>query len=164
MNVKIKKLHENAVIPTKATDGSAGYDLYCPMNTTVEPGRGIIPLGFSIELPFGYEASIQPRSGYSSKGFQIMLPPVCDKAGTSITGEASLRADIDVLIGVVDSDYRGEIGVIVKSNEPVSRTVLGGQRIAQMLIRKVETVEFEETDELTGSGRNDGGFGSTGSL
>lgn len=67
--VKIKKLHPDAVIPTKATLGSACYDVYAPCNFEVRPGRSVMPLGLAIELPAGYAAEIRSRSGYSSKGF-----------------------------------------------------------------------------------------------
>lgn len=147
--VKIKKLHPDAVIPTKATPESACYDVYAPENFVVRPGRSVLPLGLAIELPQGYAAEIRPRSGYSSKGF----------AGTLAYSE--YRFDADILHGVIDSDYRDGIGAIIHSRENRSFTIKKGQRIAQMLIIRTETVDFEETECLSDTKRH-GGFGHTG--
>lgn len=155
MEVKIKKLHKDAVIPTKATKGAAAYDVYTPKSYTILEGRRmILPLGFSIELPYGYEAKIEPRSGFSAKGFE-------GRYVEAETGEELVkRYDADVIIGKIDSDYRGEVGVIVKSNETF--IVNKGTRIAQMTIYKVEDAEFELSEELSDTERADGGFGHTG--
>lgn len=149
LRVKIKKLHPDAVIPTKATPQSACYDVYAPCDFTVRQGRTVMPLGLAIELPTGYAAEIRPRSGYSSKGF----------AGT--LADSEYRFNADVLHGVIDSDYRDGIGVIIISNDTRSFVIRKGQRIAQMLIIKSEVAEFIETDTLTKTDRH-GGFGYTG--
>ena len=146
MKVKFKKLTESAVMPTKATAGSAAYDLYADSDTIVLPGRSAISTGIAIELPYGYLADVRPRSGYSLKGF---------------AGNDTARFDCDVLLGTIDSDYRGNINVIVRNNE-MAFNVKAGQRIAQLLIHKCEDVEFEEVDELAPSIRDFNGFGSTG--
>lgn len=150
MEVKIKRLIPEAITPGKATPGSAAYDVYCPVDTPLRPGRQIIPLGLAIELPDGYEAKIEPRSGYSSKGFVATL------------GDTEYRIDADVIQGKIDSDYRDGIGVIVHSREGNIYTIKAGQRIAQLTIYKVETADFLEVRELAESERNKGGFGSTG--
>lgn len=147
--VKIKKLHPDAVIPTKGTTQSACYDVYAPYDFIVRPGRSVLPLELAIELPLGYAAEVRPRSGYSSKGF----------AGT--IADTEYRFDADVIHGVVDCDYRGGIGVIIYSREPRSFRILKGQRIAQMLIIKAETVDFQKEESLTATDRC-GGFGHTG--
>lgn len=147
--VKIKKLHPDAVIPTKATPQSACYDVYAPCNFEVRPGRSVMPLGLAIELPIGYAAEIRARSGYSSKGF----------AGNFDVSE--YRFDADTIAGIVDADFRQGIGVILKSCETRPFTILKGQRVAQMLIIKAETVDFEESDSLSETERH-GGFGHTG--
>lgn len=149
LKIKIKKLHPDAVIPTKATSQSAGYDVYAPRDYRVYHGRTVLPLGLAIELPHGYAAEIRSRSGYSSKGFP----------GTVADTEYRLNADI--LTGVIDSDYRDGIGAIIKSDEPQSFVIKKGQRIAQMLIIKTENAEFEEVESLTPTKRH-GGFGHTG--
>lgn len=148
--VLFKALDEDAVIPTKATPGSAAYDIVVPKDTRIHQGRQVIPLLFAIELPPGYEAKIEPRSGYSSKGF----------VGT--IADTEYRFDADVINGKIDSDYRGGVGVIVHSREQRCFVAKAGQRIAQMTIYKVEEVNFEEVDELSDSERNDGGFGHSG--
>lgn len=108
-----------------------------------------MPLGFAIELPQGYAAEIRPRSGYSSKGF----------AGT--LADTEYRFDADIIHGLVDSDYRDGIGAIIISREQRGFIIRKGQRVAQMLIIKAETADFEETDELSETDRH-GGFGHTG--
>lgn len=150
MNIKIKKLHPDARIPEKATPGAAGYDLYLPCECDLWSGRQRIPLGLAIELPEGYEAKVEPRSGYSTKGMEAVI-------GASIR-----RIDADVLVGKIDADYRGEICLIIHSHEPIIYKLWKGQRIAQLTIYKAENAEFELTDTLTATERGEGGFGSTG--
>jgi deoxyuridine 5'-triphosphate nucleotidohydrolase len=144
MEIKIKKLTAEAIIPRKAHDTDAAFDLYVPKNTTVLTGREVVPLDIAIELPDGYCAEIQPRSGYASKG---------------IEGNVR-RMNADVLYGLIDSGYRGNVGVII-NNHDFPFVLVKGLRIAQMIIRKVEDVTFKETTELSDSDRADGGFGST---
>lgn len=187
MNVKFKKLHEGAILPKKATPGSAAYDLYVPEDVIIKPGRQIIPLGFAMEMEPGHEALIDPRSGFSSKGmegYRIITPsafsshivwgparglsdamfadredlPQCEEF---IAMESS-RFDCDVIEGKIDSDYRDGVGVIVH-NRGCKFLIKAGTRIAQMTFHKVEDVTWEEVDELSESDR-DGGFGSTGTV
>ena len=185
MKVKFKKLHEGAKLPEKATEGSAAYDLYVAKDFIVEPGRQIIPLGFAMEMKQGYEALIDPRSGFSSKGMEghevitrsVEGPLGHWMAGGRIDTEAlsmhlrdeprqyvafkAERFDCDVIEGKIDSDYRNGVGVIVHNRGRRTFLIKAGTRIAQMTFHKVETVEWEETDELSQTDR-DGGFGSTG--
>lgn len=151
MIIKIKKLTDSAVIPTKATTGAAAYDVYAPLTILVKSGRQVIDLGFAIELPIGYEAKIEPRSGYSSKGFAGVI---------DYTSDQEMRFDCDVLQGKIDSDYRASIGVIV-CNRDRNFYIRQGQRIAQMTIYKVENAEFVP-GELSDTDRGQGGFGHTG--
>lgn len=185
MKVKYKKLHEGAAIPKKATKGSAAYDLCTAEDFIVEPGRNVVPLGFAMETNPGYEALIDPRSGFSAKGMEgheilplwevpvlggdkILFAGVPEKPlnpnakhyGKFVSLEAK-RFDCDVIEGKVDSDYRKGVGVIVHSRDKRTFLIKAGTRIAQMTFHKVETVEWEETDELSQTDR-DGGFGSTG--
>lgn len=148
--VKFKPLSELAFLPKKATKGAAAYDVYTPSGVIINKGRHIIPLDFAIELPYGYEAKIEPRSGFSSKGMEGLY-----------SSTERRRFDCDVLQGKIDSDYRGNVGVIVH-NRDCEFLLERGTRIAQLTIYKVEDIEFEITDELNESERNDGGFGSTG--
>lgn len=146
MEIRIKKLSEWAIIPQRMSDGAAAYDLFLPEDTYIRSGRQVVGLGFAMEIPQGYAAEIQPRSGFASKG---MPDKDCE------------RMDADVLYGLIDSDYRGEVGVIINSNEKYNFPVTAGLRIAQMIIRKVEDVEFSEFESLSETKRGKGGFGST---
>lgn len=163
MKIKIKKLKPSALIPLKATSGSAAYDLYCPYDFRLMPGRNVIPLYIALEMPQGIEAKIEPRSGYSSKGFAIQIPALHDTSGRKILDGYDARIDADVIVGKIDSDYRAGIGVIVRSNETQPRTVRRGQRIAQLTFYRVETADFEITETLSETTRGQGGFGHSGS-
>lgn len=156
MEIKIQKLSGKAIIPTKATAGSAAYDLYAPFDQIITHGRQVIDLYIAIELPKGYEAKIEPRSGYSSKGFAGFI--VDENMNTS----AEARFDCDVLTGKVDSDYRGCVGVIVNNRDSHTFLIKKGQRIAQMTIYKAEDADFVETEELSETVRGGGGFGHSG--
>lgn len=150
MEVKIKKLRDTAIMPTKATAGAAAYDLYVPEDTTVHMGRNVIKLGITMQLPADYAAEVEPRSGYSSKGFE----------GVTLS-DTERRFDCDVIHGLIDEDYRGEVGVIIRNcDEPF--VVKRGQRIAQMIIHKIDQTTLVEVAELDATQRGTDGFGSTG--
>ena len=142
--LKIKRLREDAVTPKRATAGSAGMDLYACVEgpVTIEPHKiAVIPTGFAIELESpAYVAYIFARSGLAIKSG--IAPANC--------------------VGVVDSDYRGEVKVGLINQTDEAFTVMPGDRIAQMVISRVELPETVECDELGGTVRGDGGFGSTG--
>ena len=142
MKVKIVN-HSPFDLPTYATAASAGMDLRADLKEPLVLGtleRAMVPTGLHIELPVGYEAQVRPRSGLAAKhGISIVNAP-----------------------GTIDADYRGEIKVILVnlSNEPF--TVNPGERIAQMVVARHETVEWVAVDALEDSERGAGGFGSTG--
>ena len=143
MNVLIKKVRDNAALPTYQTAHSAGLDLSACIDAPVMVApheRAIIPTGIAIALPAGYEAQIRGRSGMAAK-FGVM----------PANG-----------VGTIDADYRGEIGVILlnTSNEPF--VVEPGMRVAQMVIAKYERVEWDEVEELEETERGASGYGSTG--
>lgn len=142
--IKIKKLKENAVVPKRATEGSAGADLYaCIENDiTIHPGGlAMIPTGIAIELPdSGMGAFLFARSGLGVKH------GICLSNG----------------VGVVDSDYRGEVCVGLCNVSDKEYTIKPGERIAQMVIMPVICADFMLTDELGDTQRGSGGFGSTG--
>ena len=162
--VKIKL--NGGIMPKKATAGAAAYDLYIPEDVMLIPGRQIINLGFSMEIPQGYAATIQPRSGFSSKGIEVeeYFDPFGGGADVS-----TVRVDGDVLRGLIDADYRGNVGVILKINnianysDEFQQILKKGTRIAQMQIVEVPQAELIEVDELSDTDRGEGGFGSTGS-
>lgn len=143
--IKIKKLFDGVNIPQKQHIGDAAFDVFTPKQIEIHKGRNLIPLGFAIELPKGYAALIRSRSGFSLKGME------------SSDGE---RHDADVITGLIDENYRGEVGVIIKSDEDF--VLDKGIRIGQMLPYKVPNVEFVEVDELGESERGTSGYGSTG--
>lgn len=154
--MKIKLLSPNAKIPTKGSEQVAGYDLYVPQNTIVKPGRNIIPIDIAIALLLGYEAQIRPRSGFSAKGFEGYV--ITDDGHK----ENPTRFDCDVLIGTIDSDYRGNVGVIVNSHETKPFLVTAGTRIAQMVIEQHWSGDLVTVDELDNTERGEGSYNSTG--
>lgn len=149
LKVKFKKLREDAIMPTKAHNDDAGYDVYVPEDVVIKSGRNLIDLGFAIEMPHGVEAQIRPRSGFQLKGIEGI-----DKEGDKG------NFDADVKLGTIDAGYRGPVGVVVK-NYDFKFTIQKGTRIAQLVFNNVLDVDFEETEELSGDDRG-GGFGHTG--
>lgn len=141
------KLEPGATAPIKATDGSVGYDLFVYGSHCIYPGRNAVRTGLSIQLPEGYEATIRPRSGCSLKG---------------IPDEYNMRHDADSLFGTIDTDYRGEIKMIINNHEDEPFFLSDGQRIAQLVISPVFTGEVEMVDNLDDTERGEGGFNSTG--
>lgn len=145
---KVKfKLEPGAVAPIKATDGSVGYDLFVYGSHCIYPGRNAVRTGLSIQLPEGFEATVRPRSGCSLKG---------------IPDEYNLRHNADTLMGTIDTDYRGEVKLIVLNHEDEPFFLSDGQRIAQLVISPVFTGVAEVVDELVDTERGDNGFNSTG--
>jgi len=141
LQVKVKKLDSEAKIPTMAHEGDSGFDLYANETLTIKSGeRKLISTGLSIEMPFGLEAQIRPKSGLAIKsGISVLNTP-----------------------GTVDSCYRGEIKVIAINLGQEAFTIEKGKKIAQMVFIKVECPKLVETKELDNTTRNEGGFGSTG--
>lgn len=175
MEVKIVK-NEGALVPKKATKGAAAYDVYVPEDVVIKKGRQIVSLKLIMALPEGYEAKIEPRSGFSAKGMegyhvvdQVVQPYtpgtvyITPGDGRMYWSDKADRFDADVIEGKIDSDYRGEIGVIIKSCDDRMFGLKRGTRIAQLTIYKVEDVEFKEFEKLSKTDRGDGGFGHTGS-
>lgn len=141
--MKIKKLHPAATIPCRATDGSAGYDL-CALLTAplcIAPGAtAMIPTGIALAIPAGYGGFLFARSGLALK--RGLAPGNC--------------------VGVIDSDYRGEVLVGLHNHGTQSQTIAPGERIAQLVLLGIHTPELEPVEELDETERADGGFGSTG--
>lgn len=141
MNIKIKKIHPNAQIPKYAHEGDAGMDLISVENVVIEPKHRIaVRTGLQVELPKGYEMQIRPRSGLAlTKGITVLNSP-----------------------GTIDSEYRGEIRVILINLGSDGYYVEKGDKIAQAVINKFEKLKIEEFKELSVTKRNEKGFGSTG--
>lgn len=160
MEVKIKL--NGAIMPKKAHPSDAAFDLYIPEDVELKFGRQVVDLKFSIELPKGYAATIQPRSGFSSKGMVV-------EAHQKITKEEDIFEtiiDADIIRGLIDENYRGNVGAIIKVTDEYCsyhRCILKkGTRIAQMQIVEVPQVELVEVEELSDTDRGEGGFGHTG--
>jgi dUTP pyrophosphatase len=143
MKIKIKKIKENATIPTRGSSYAAGYDLYACIDKSVSIYAGEtvkIGTGLSLEIPDGYFGAIFARSGLATK--EGLRPANC--------------------VGVADSDYRGEYIVALHNDSSVMRVVEPGERIAQLVIMPYLAVDFIESDELDRTERGIGGFVSTG--
>lgn len=141
--INVKKLNPNAIIPTYGSEFSAGADLYACEGGEVTLKAGetrLIHTGIAIEIPCGYVGLIYARSGLATK-----------------RGLAPANK-----VGVIDSDYRGEIIVALHNHSSIDATVECGERIAQMVIAQAPQFAFEEANELSSSERGEGGFGSTG--
>ena len=142
VDVLIRRIDDSLPLPGRSHPGDAGVDLYTAVDVELAPGeRVVVPTGIAIALPDGYAAFVHPRSGLAARyGVTIVNTP-----------------------GTVDAGYRGEIKVIMfntDSGSPVS--FRRGDRIAQLVFQRVERPVFHEVAELPGSGRGDGGHGSTG--
>ena len=143
IKIQIKKLSNEVLTPKYETSGSSGMDVaaYTEQAIIINPGeKALIPTGFSLCVPQGYEVQIRPRSGLAAKkGVTVLNTP-----------------------GTIDSDYRGEIKVILINLGKEVFSVKSGERIAQMVVCPIKQVIVEEVDELSETNRGAGGFGSTG--
>ncbi len=142
MTIRIKA-EKGAVLPHYATEGAAGADVSAFLSEPMilRPGEyGAVPTGLHMEIPVGYEVQVRPRSGLALKsGVTVLNAP-----------------------GTIDSDYRGEVKVILINHSSVPFEIRNGDRIAQIVVAKVERLPFEEAESLSGTERGEGGFGSTG--
>jgi dUTP pyrophosphatase len=145
MRVRVRRLStaRDLPLPSAASPGSAGFDLRAAVDAelVIRPGeRALVPTGLVLEIPHGCEGQVRPRSGLALRhGIGILNAP-----------------------GTIDSDYRGEVAVILINLGEAPFTVARGDRVAQLVFSRLEHVEWEEADDLAGSGRGEGGFGSTG--
>jgi len=144
MSIAVKIVNTSAnALPEYATEGSAGLDLRANLTEAIElqpMERRLIPTGLFIELPMGYEAQVRPRSGLAVKhGLTCLNSP-----------------------GTVDSDYRGELKVLLINLSGQMQIIHHGDRIAQMVIQKFEKISWKPVETLSQTARNEGGFGSTG--
>ncbi|ACM92504.1 deoxyuridine 5'-triphosphate nucleotidohydrolase [Nautilia profundicola AmH] len=141
MKLKIKKLNQEALIPAYQTKEAAGFDLHSIEDVIIKPGeRKLIGTGLAFEIEFGYEVQIRPRSGLAFKhGITVLNTP-----------------------GTIDSDYRGEIKVLLINHSNEAFEIKKEERIAQAVIAPVVQAEIIEVEELSDTERGAGGFGSTG--
>ncbi len=142
VEILVRRLGDAVALPAYAHPGDAGADLCTTVDVRLDPGeRVLVPTGISIAMPEGYVALVHPRSGLAARcGLSIVNTP-----------------------GTVDAGYRGEIKVLLVNLDPREPVVLArGDRIAQLVVQQVERARFVEVEELPGSVRGDGGYGSTG--
>ena len=142
-SIRVKRMKDNAIMPTYGSVEAAGADLYACLTepVTIQPGQSVfIPTGLAMELPRGYAGLIYARSGLACK-----------------RGLAPANK-----VGVVDSDYRGEFMIVLHNHGSAAQTIEHGERIAQLVITPVFTPGFTEVDDLSATERSGGGFGSTG--
>ena len=139
VHVNVLKCHENAVMPKRGSDFSAGSDLYSVLDYIIEPkSRCLISTGLKMQFPHNVYARIAPRSGLA------------------------LKNGIDVMAGVIDPDYTGEIKVLLYNSSDIKFEVQKGDRIAQIIFEQFKFPNFNEVCEITETERSSGGFGSTG--
>jgi dUTP pyrophosphatase len=139
-SLKVKLLRPGARLPTRATPGASGLDLYACLEAGLDlsPDVTLVPTGIAVEVPQGYEVQVRPRSGLARRG-------------------------VSVVLGTVDSDYRGEVFVNMHTIGTLqSYRIQDGDRIAQLVVARVELLPAVEVEELSDSQRGDGGYGSTG--
>lgn len=142
MSLRVRRLHPDAVLPTRAYAGDAGLDLYALEDATLAPGQRVrVRTGIAIELPAGHAGLVVPRSGLAARhGIAVVNAP-----------------------GIVDEGYRGEVQVLLlNTDREEAFTVQAGDRIAQLVVVAVATPEVVEVAELADSERAAGGFGSSG--
>jgi dUTP pyrophosphatase len=141
VKVNVKRIKDNAVIPQYAHEGDAGVDLYSCERYVIKPKeRILVSTGIKIAVPMGYEAQVRPKSGLALKaGITVLNTP-----------------------GTIDAPYRGEVGVILINLSDSDFVVEPKTKVAQMVLKKVETADFIEVDVLDETIRGEGGFGSTG--
>lgn len=147
MELKIKRVREDAILPTRGSEEAAGYDLYANFFNNeydcwmIQPGETVkVKTGIAVAIPKGYFGGIYARSGLSIKN-----------------GVAPANK-----VGVIDSDYRGEIIVALHNHSNKSQLITKGDRIAQLIVQPYCSFEWQEVDELDDTERGEGGFGSTG--
>lgn len=141
LGVKVKILNPDAIIPKYQTEEAAGFDLHSVEEKTIKVGeRDVVKTGLAVALPKGYELQVRPRSGLALKnGITVLNTP-----------------------GTVDSDYRGELMVILLNTSKEDFAIKKGDRIAQAVIKEILQADFAVVDELDSTERGTGGFGSTG--
>lgn len=141
--IKIKKINKEAKFPTHGSEYSAGYDLYAciPTETIVKPFSTLeVGTGLIMALPEGTFGAIYARSGLATR--EHLRPANC--------------------VGIIDSDYRGEIKIVIHNDSEEIQKITPGERIAQLVLQKYIPMSFQEVDELDETARGEGGFGSTG--
>ena len=148
--MKVVLLSPGAMVPKRVNDYAAGYDLFTPKDSIVSPGRNLIPLDISVELDPHTEGEVRPCSGFSIKGMK----------GYSLEDlNTEKRFNADVILGTVDEDFRGGVGVIIKSYEDKPFIIKQGVKIAQLVVKNYIGKPLEIVSELSHTERGSKGFG-----
>ena len=148
MNIKVKKIHHNAVIPKFAHPTDTGFDLFTVESVRIHPNqKSVIRTGLIFELPEGWGIQVRNKSGITMKGVPNLL---------------GNNADIVVYMGTIDQAYRGEVGIMVKNISNKTIAIPAGTKLAQGVLERVYQCTFEEVEEVSETDRGEGGFGSTG--
>lgn len=143
VQLKFKRIHKDAILPVYQTGHSAGMDVHAAIDAPIILAplqRALVPCGFAMAIPEGYEVQVRARSGLALKN------------GIGLVNG----------VGTIDADYRGELGIILINYSDTSFTINNGDRIAQIVLAKYERAQWQEVDDLTSSERGTGAFGSTG--
>ena len=148
MNIKVKKIHHNAVIPKFAHSTDTGFDLFTVENIRIHPKqKSIVRTGLIFELPEGWGIQVRNKSGITMKGVPNLL---------------GNNADIVVYMGTIDQAYRGEVGIMVKNISNKTIAIPSGTKLAQGVLERVYQCTFEEVEEVSETDRGANGYGSTG--
>lgn len=148
MNIKVKKVHHNAIIPKFAHATDTGFDLFTVESTRIHPNqKAIVRTGLIFELPDGWGIQVRNKSGITMNG---------------VPNSLGNNSDIVVYIGTIDQAYRGEVGIMVKNVSSKTIAIPVGTKLAQGVLEKVYQCTFEEVEEVSETDRGEGGFGSTG--
>lgn len=146
MELLIKRINDSAIMPTRGSEQAAGIDLYANLGSDIieiDPGERVrIGTGLCFSIPTGHFGAVFARSGIAAK--RGLRPSNC--------------------VGVIDSDYRGEVQIMITNDSSQVQLIQNGERIAQMVVMPYRSVEMVEVDELTKTDRGEGGFGSTGTM
>ena len=156
ININVKRVHPDAVLPDFAHDTDTGADLYtCEELILLAGEKGIARTGLIFELPLGWGFQVRNKSGNTVKGV-----PVKVVRGTEVV---EIRADITVYLGTVDQGYRNEVGIMIKNEEDFPVIIPKGTKLAQMVLERIQQCSFTEVNEVNDdTSRGLGGFGSTG--
>lgn len=149
MEIKVKKLHKDAIVPRYAHDTDTGFDLFTVEKTVVQPKeKVIVKTGLAFGIPQGWGVAIRNKSGITMKG----VP----------NGGINKRSDSTVYLGTIDNSYRGEIGIMLKNETDEVVVIPKHTKLAQGILERVYQCKFTEVEELDETERGTGGYGSTG--
>ena len=153
IDIKVKKINPNAVVPKYAHSTDTGFDLYTSEDVLLCPhSTGIAKTGLAFELPSGWGIMLRNRSGITVKGCPVSSPDTNSKFNVPVT----------VFMGTLDEDYRGEVGIMVRNESEHTIVIPKGTKLAQGVLEKVHQATFTLVEELSNTTRGNGGFGSTG--